>query len=273
MIAGRVGDACPSPMFSSAKGAPSVADTAIRWKPEPHGPWENPPALDYSPHGTALRIARRCLFIVRGCLREDRMERCRRGVLPRGARGDGGRHGRAGKLTRGVEKRVADGVQPGFDLFDRLIRERARSAWYKTRPAWKKTPTGVGQSPALRGTTPGNALLDPPAGFLRRLGSWGLQAGSGSLSFSEMSYFHAFRTGSAEMTRKEDRRIAKGGSDAAAHSDLRPGGQGPGQPGWHRVPATPSSEASRRWRCRSAPSAMPPSPTLARCRGGSTWRF
>jgi hypothetical protein len=172
-----------------------VADTAIRWKPEPHGPWENLPALDYSPHGTALRIARRCLFIVRGVPAGRRMERCRRGVLPRDTRGDGGRHGRAGKLTRGVEKRVADGVQPGFDLFDRLIRERARSAWYKTRHAWKKTPKGVGQSPALRGTMPGNALLDTPCRFLKGLGSWGLQAGSGSLSFSEMSYLYAFRTG------------------------------------------------------------------------------
>ena len=43
----------------------------IRWKPEPYAPWENPPAIDYSPHGTALRIARRCLFIIQACLREE----------------------------------------------------------------------------------------------------------------------------------------------------------------------------------------------------------
>jgi hypothetical protein len=43
----------------------------IRWKSGQAGPWENPPAIDYSPHGSALRIARRCLFIIRACLREE----------------------------------------------------------------------------------------------------------------------------------------------------------------------------------------------------------
>jgi hypothetical protein len=48
-----------------------MAEAAIRWKLEPHAPWENLPSVDYSVHGTALRIARRCLFTVWRCLLEE----------------------------------------------------------------------------------------------------------------------------------------------------------------------------------------------------------